>query len=474
MKHNRLFDIYSRMPIFLQNAACSLAGVKMRHERYNNVFHDALRYLRHSQWSSLEEQQEYQNERLRLMIKHAYETVPYYQEIFEAEKITPQDIKTTKDLYKLPILGKSTVRKRFKDLHSKGWNQKRIKHGHTGGTTGTALQLISDIDTLPWQWAVWWRHRERFGLKLHDPFIVFAGRDVVPLSSMDPPVWRRNLAMHQTYLSVHHLTQKNIPVIADYLCQRKVKYYSGYPSAIYLVACYFLEKNIHLPHPPRVVVTGAETLLPYQRDVISKAFETEVADQYGASESCGNISECEKHMYHVDMEFGAVEFLPLSGMPDNTRRIVCTGFHNPAMPLIRYDIGDVATMSDTVCSCGRHSPIVEKIDGRMESYIITPDGRQLGHSNFLLKDSDWIEEAQIVQENIDSVTIKIVRTKKVSKSKERFLMDKAHRYLGDRINIKIEYLKAIPRENNGKFRQIVSKILSQSQPGISESSEKGN
>jgi len=183
--------------------------------------------------------------------------------------------------------------------------------------------LISDIDTLPWQWAVWWRHRERFGLKLHDPFIVFAGRDVVPLSSMDPPVWRRNLAMHQTYLSVHHLTQKNIPVIADYLCQRKVKYYSGYPSAIYLVACYFLEKNIHLPHPPRVIVTGAETLLPYQRDVISKAFETEVADQYGASESCGNISECEKHMYHVDMEFGAVEFLPLSGMPDNTRRIVC-------------------------------------------------------------------------------------------------------------------------------------------------------
>lgn len=467
-----MFDIYSKMPIFLQNAACSLAGVKMRHERYNNVFHDALRYLRHSQWSSLEEQQEYQNERLRLMVKHAYETVPYYREIFDAEKITPQDIKTTKDLYKVPILEKNTVRKRFRDFHSKGWDPKRIRHGHTGGTTGTSLQLISDIDTCPWQWAVWWRHRERFGLKLHDPFVVFAGRDVVPLSSMEPPIWRRNLTMHQTYVSVHHLTKKNMPVIADYLCQRRVKYYSGYPSAIYLVACYFLENNIHLPDPPRVVVTGAETLLPYQRDVISNAFETEVADQYGASENCGNISECEKHMYHIDMEFGVVEFLPLKGLPDNTRRIVCTGFRNPAMPLIRYDIGDVATLSDTVCSCGRHSPTVEKIDGRIESYIITPDGRQLGRLDFLFKDSAWIEEAQLVQDDIDSVTLKIVRANNFLEKNEKSLMDEAHKYLGDKIDIKIEYLTAIPRETNGKFRQIVSKILDQTQP--SGTSDKEN
>ena len=459
MGHSQWFDLYSKMPVCMQNAACSLAGVNMRRDRYNNTFHNALEFLRQSQWWSLAGQQAYQNEQLRLVIEHAYQTVPYYREIFDARKLSPRDIRTTEDLHKLPVLEKSTIRKRFRDLHSKGWPQKRIRHGHTGGTTGTSLQLISDMDTQPWQWAVWWRHRERFGLKLHDPFIVFAGRDVVPLTSMDPPVWRRNLPMRQTYMSVHHLTEKNMPPVANYLCSRKVNYYSGYPSAIYLLARYFLDRRIRLPHPPHVVVTGAETLLPHQQAVISRAFETDVADQYGASEQCGNISECERHIYHVDMEFGVVEFLPLAGMPDNMRRIVCTGFHNFAMPLIRYDIGDIATLSGKPCSCGRQSPAVEKIDGRIESYIITPDGRQLGRLDFLFKDSAKIEEAQLVQDNINSVTVKIVRSPGYDSTDERSLDNEMHRYLGDKINIKFEYLSAIPRETNGKFRQIVSHIL---------------
>lgn len=453
------FDLYSKMPIWVQNTACSLAGFKMRHDRYNKTFHDALRFLRRSQWKSLYEQQEYQNEKLRVIIDHAYRTVPYYSEIFKREKLIPSDIQTTEDLKKLPILQKSTIRKHSKDLHSKKWPRRRLRHGHTGGTTGKSLQLISDIDTQPWQWAVWWRHRERFNLNINDPFIVFAGRDVVPLTTIAPPIWRRNLPMHQTYLSVHHLIKKNLPIVADYLCRRRVKYYSGYPSAIYLVACYFLENNVRLSHPPSVVVTGSETLLPHQREVIKNAFNTEVTDQYGASEQCGNISECERHMYHVDMEFGAVEFLPIEGMPENVRRIVCTGFHNMAMPLIRYDIGDVATLSDVQCKCGRQSPIVEQIDGRIESYIITPDGRQLGRLDFLFKDSVNIEEAQLAQDDINSVTVKIVRAPGYSFDDEVFLKSNLHKYLGNKIDIQIEYVNAIHREINGKFRQIVSSVF---------------
>jgi len=459
MGHNRWFDLYSRMPVWLQNTACSLAGMKMRHDRYNRTFYNALEFLRQSQWWSLVEQQEYQNEQLRMVIEHAYRTVPYYREVFNARKLTPGDIQTTKDLQKLPVLDKSTVRTRFTDLQSRGWPQKRIRHGHTGGTTGTSLQLISDVDTQPWQWAVWWRHRERFGLKLQDPFIVFAGRNVVPLKSMAPPVWRRNLPMNQTYLSVHHLTEMNLPVIADYLCSRRVKYYSGYPSAIYLVARYFLDNRIRLPHPPRVVATGAETLLHHQRAVISRAFQTEVADQYGVSEQCGNISACERHMYHVDMEFGAVEFLPLDGMPANVRRIVCTGFRNMAMPLIRYDIGDIATLSEAPCPCGRQSPTVEKIDGRIESYIITPDGRQLGRLDFFFKDTAKIKEAQLIQVTVSSVTVRVVRSSGYSSTDETSLVCDMRRYLGDQIDIQIEYLDAIPREANGKFRQIVSSVF---------------
>ena len=199
--------------------------------------------------------------------------------------------------------------------------------------------------------------------------------------------------------------------------------------------------------------------MSHQRKVIEQAFDTEVADQYGASEQCGNISECEKHTYHIDMEFGAIEFLPLENMPSNVRQIICTGFCNMAMPLIRYNIGDIATIAGGSCSCGREAPIVEKIDGRIESYIITPDGRQLGRLDFLFKDSAQIEEAQLIQDDLDHLMVKVVRSSNYSQTDEISLLHDLRIYLGEEISIDIDYVSEIPRSANGKFRQIVSKVF---------------
>lgn len=453
------FALYGKLPVFLQNVACSLAGLKMRRQRYSRTFRDAFAFLKESERWPRERQEKYQNEALRTIIRHAYGTVPYYRELFDGLHLKPEDIRTTADLGRLPILGKQTVRERGKDMLSTALPEAERRYGHTGGTTGTSVKIAFDRDTQPWQWAVWWRHRNRFGIGLDDQFVVFAGRDVVPLDNLRPPIWRRNLPMRQTYVSIHHLNRDNLPALGDYLCRRDVQYYSGYPSALYIVASYFLEHGVRLPHPPRMTFTGAETLLPHQRLAIEEAFSTTVSDQYGASEHCGNISECEKFRYHVDMEFGAVEFLPIPGMPGNIRRIVCTGLRNLAMPFIRYEIGDIATVSDEVCPCGRQSPVVEKIDGRIESYILTPDGRQLGRLDFLFKKSANIEEAQLVQDEISRVKFRIVKNHAYGEEDERRLVADIHAYMGESFAIDLEYVDAIPRERNGKFRQIVSSVF---------------
>ena len=236
-------------------------------------------------------------------------------------------------------------------------------------------------------------------------------------------------------------------------------YYSGYPSGLYILANYLLENGIGLNNPPKLIVTGAETVLPHQRELIEKAFDSKLTDQYGASEQCANISECEHQSYHIDMEFGAVELLPIKGIPSKQRQIICTGFHNYAMPLIRYNIGDIATICENKCACGRQSPTIEKIDGRIESYILTPDGRQLGRLDFLFKDSHDIKEAQLFQENIDSVIVKIVREKTFNSKSELEFLKLLRQYLGDIIKVQFEYLDEIPRHANGKFRQIVSRVF---------------
>lgn len=459
MSDPRGFGLYAKLPVWAQNVACSLAGIRMRRQRYNRTFRDALGLLNESQWWPLERQQAYQDEQLAALIRHAYATVPYYREVFDGLKLKPDDVKTAADLPKLPILDKETVRRRFDDLLSKGWPAGRFLPGHTGGTTGKSLRLAYDVDTPPWQWAVTWRQRMRFGLEVSDPFIVFAGRSVVPLTTLRPPIWRRNWPMHQTYVSVHHLTRQNMAPLVEYLQRRQVPFYSGYPSALYLVAEYLLDKGIRLPHPPRIVVTASETVLPHQRKAIEAAFGADVADLYGTSEQCGTISECEKHGYHVDMEFGVVEFLPGPGLDGDTRRIICTGLRNPLLPLIRYDIGDLATLAPRPCPCGRQSPGVLRIDGRIESYIVTPDGRQLGRLDFLFKDSDQVQEAQLIQEDPGRLIMKVVKRTGYTADDEQQLMRVTRHYLGEAIEVDIQYVDQIPREANGKFRQIVSRVL---------------
>ena len=359
------------------------------------------------------------------------------------------------DLPKLPVLEKRTVRERFNDLLDHSWPRKRWLPNKTGAPPAPRSSS-SPIATRYSGSGRLVAHRQRFGLKLDDEFVAVAGRAVVPLAQTTGPIWRRNRIMHQTYVSIHHMMDRTLPQLLDYLEKRRVVYYAGYPSGLYLLAVWMRENNRRLPHPPRITATGAETLLPHQRRVIEETLQTEVADQYGASEGCGNISECERHVYHMDTEFGAIELLPLDDGPSDLRRIICTGFRNPIMPLIRYNIGDVATISsDTgACECGRAAPTVARVDGRIESYILTPDGRQLGRLDFLFKDSANIEEAQLVQERIESVTVKLVRTPSYSTADEERLLHDMRSYLGDKIEIEIEYVEEIRAPPTASFDRL--------------------
>lgn len=74
-----------------------------------------LKFLNKSQWWPESDLKEFQNEKLRALIKHAYENVPYYNDLFKEKEITTEDIKTIDDLVKLPILTKETIRKNFKN-----------------------------------------------------------------------------------------------------------------------------------------------------------------------------------------------------------------------------------------------------------------------------------------------------------------------------------------------------------------------
>jgi len=124
-----------------------------------------------------------------------------------------------------------------------------------------------------------------------------------------------------------------------------------YPSAIFLMTNYFKSRDLN---PPKVtsIITSSETLLPEHRTEIENFWGCKVYDWYGLGERVAAIGECEDGGFHINLEYGIVEFKDVSG--SNQKEIIATSFWNFAMPLIRYSTRDLITPStNSKCSCGR-------------------------------------------------------------------------------------------------------------------------
>ena len=120
------------------------------------------------------------------LVAYAYARVPHYRCVMRQRKLTPNDVRTVRDLSKLPILTKEHLRAAPGSFRAEGVSSKELEFRHTSGTTGKALQFYVHRRATPFQLAVWWRHRSRFGLRLGDQHANFTGKMIVPPEELSP------------------------------------------------------------------------------------------------------------------------------------------------------------------------------------------------------------------------------------------------------------------------------------------------
>ena len=175
------------------------------------------------------------------------------------------------------------------------------------------------------------------------------------------------------------------------------------------------------------------------QNIIEDVFNCLVVDQYGTSEGVINASKCKKELFHEDFEFGHIELMNLEKISpgEYIGDIVGTGFSNYAMPFIRYKVGDSATVNKNECSCGRQSSVFSKIEGRIEDYVMTPEGTKIMRFDYLFKTQDNIKECQVVQ-NKGEILYKIVAREGFNKSDENNLIADTKKWISPSIKIKIE------------------------------------
>ncbi len=454
-------SIYPRLPAPLKDVACSLEGYRLQRERFGPVFERALVDLRWSQWRDEEQQRAHQLARLRQVLARAARHVPHYRERFAALGLRPDALAQLPDLEtlrELPILRKAEVRELGARLHADDIPSARCVDFRTGGTTGASLPLRVTRETIARYFAVAWRMRERYGLQRGMPHATFNGRPLLPISQTRPPFWTRNWAARQTLFSQFHMRADALPRYVEALQRGRFDYVTGYPSALFVIARAILDQRARLPWRCRVVLTSSETLSARQRDTISRAFDAPVGDFYGMAEMVVAASECLEGRYHFDHEVGVVELEPLPGQPE-LARLYCTGLLNDAAPLIRYDTGDIVRRVTTPCACGRVGLSVERIDGRIEAYVRTPEGALLGRlSNNAFQYIDGVLESQIIQTALDHLRVKIVTTPQWRPENADALRRALRERVGDGMRVELEFVDAIPRTKSGKLRAVISEL----------------
>jgi len=400
-------------------------------------------------------------QRLRLLLKHAYDNVLYYRQVLKTHGLKPQDVKSMIDLTKLPILTKDYVKQNFSEFIARGFPKYIPIATATGGSTGEPLRFYIDVKTSSIGLAALWRSWRSAGYRLGDKMAVLAGLSLVPerlgLIKRISDIINRKLS-----LPAMNIRKEILEQYARATLNFKPKFLRGYPSSLYFFADFLEDAGIKGIRP-KAVLTTAEMLLPHQRKQIEEVFQCKVYDGYGAFDGGTAAFECEEHNgYHMAIEKTIMEFVDEDGNhvgEGEKGRIIATDLFNHAMPFIRYDTGDVGVYSNEECSCGRKLPIMKKILGRTTDILKFKNGVVLSGPSLTLVFKDFdIRQYQVVQTTDSAMVIRMIRGKTYTDAHTKKVYQIFKEAVGEDVEVKFDFVESIPTTKSGKWKIVIKEV----------------
>lgn len=447
-----LLDVYNNSPIFLQNIFTSLQGMLYTKKRYSGEYNNALAEFQNRDYSNIETLQEYQNKRVKELVKYAFENSPFYREFYKGIDIN--SINTVEDLKKLPILEKDLVRINIDQFYT--ISQKDAEVSNTSGTTGKSIKFYYTKFDIQRRMA----YLDHF--KLQHGFVhrkmkkaSFTSSKVVPQNQKSKIYWRDNISVRQRIYSGYHCKGDAAKYFVDNLNKYKPHSIDGYPSALYEMAKYILNNNIRMAFTPIAIFPTAEPLLPHYKELIENAFGCPVRDQYASSEGAPFITECKCGNLHYCMDTGVIEF-------DHDGEIIVTCFETHGSPLIRYKIGDKAYLAqETKCDCGCAMPVVDRIEGRTLDFVYTQDKQKVTAVYLSLVSGDFLNSMkamQFIQNDFTSIDVYVETDDSYTKEMDQIIIDKLRYTLGSKMDIRVHVVDEIKKDKSGKFRFIINNV----------------
>lgn len=424
-----------------------------------------LRYKGNYSWLehySPEQLRESQLTRLRVLLQHAASNTRYYEELFSAIGFNPADLQNFDDLKRLPELNKAIIRQRFDDLVAGNIPPKWLLKASTGGSTGVPLTFMRDRDCVYQR-----RAQELFfdgwmGYRAGDKAALFvAASHHDSLTDQWKARFRNATCERLLRFDPHHITEEYLSQFVHEFRRFKPTFIKCFPNSLAVFARYVSDKGIELPAVNGISCTG-ENLYPEQKELFSSTFGAPVFEKYGTKDAGIIACECRMHDgLHLFTEGAVVELVDASGRevgPGEMGRILVTDLFNRAMPLIRYDIGDMAVAAGSgACGCGSALPRIQGIVGRDRDILVDEQGNPKPGYLFVevINSAGLDAQFQIIQKNRADLIIRIAGTRPDDSILEKLRKSFAE-ITGPSIPVRFEFVDTIKRDPSGKYRYVAA------------------
>lgn len=312
-------------------------------------------------------------ERLTCILEQAAVDVPYYRDLFRQHRIDPSKIrKDLKYLGDIPYLDKNVLREQGKRLISEKHAQAVNREQRTGGTTGPAAIVWYDQPGIDWTAAqnilmLEWGGKRRYNREAH-----------LSTKFLEPPSLeglrherKKCFVLNRCNIYTDGFSDKSQLQLLTDLRKAHARVVQGHSSSMFALAR-FLKKHEACGYGLfDIFVSTGEMLRDDQRTLLEKVFGCQVSNRYGACEFGVMAQEwCHGPKGELMVSDSLVwpELAPVEGEAE-VGELVFTGLRNPAMPLIRYRMGDLGHLEERADGWW-----ITKIVGRIHD-TVTIDGQ---------------------------------------------------------------------------------------------------
>ena len=407
--------------------------------KWNKRIMGKQKFLAESQYWELDRIREFQLNRLKELVKIAYNNTPYYKEKYDGSKIHPTDINRLEDIRKIPVLSKTELLVNREKIQIKNDGEK-LYFAETSGSTGKPLVFYRDQDWDAWNRASMYRGYSWYNVNPWERNGYLWGYNF----SFKKRIRVKLLDELQNRFRLFSYNKHEIDKFLNKM--EKASYIGGYSSMIYELSKEINNRGSYKYNNIKMIKGTSEKIYDSYQGEVKKAFGKKMISEYGSAETGLIAFECPKGNMHINMETVIVE--------EEGSEIIVTNLISRSFPVIRYKLGDYVELGESIkCECGRNHLIIKDVLGRTGKVIYGYNERYPSLTLYYVFKNLAIEKKIIlnyvaIQKEKGSIEIHIERN--ITDNEKYMFMIEYRKYFKDDLQLSLHDGSIIKQENSKK------------------------